>query len=73
MAGSGKTSPSEIHKNTGMAKMVIKGFPLKNITIFPPHIYSVFFMIDTTTSPHLATHLPTYPQLQPCLAIYLPS
>jgi len=67
MAGSGKTSPSEIGKSTGMAKVVNKSFP------FSPHIYSVFFMIDTTTSPHLATHLPTYPQLQPCLAIYLPS
>jgi hypothetical protein len=41
MAGSGKTSPSEIHKNTGMAKMVIKGFPLKNMTIFSSHIFTM--------------------------------
>jgi hypothetical protein len=63
MAGSGKTSPSEIGKSTGMAKIVNKSFPLTNITIFSPHIYYVFFMIDTTTSHHLATHLPTYPHI----------
>jgi hypothetical protein len=64
MAGSGKTSPSEIHKNTGMAKMVIKGFPLKNMTIFST-TYLICLIYDrhhnisplSHPSPYLSTHL----------------